>query len=85
MKSTVADLKKLIIARTRNNGYVLLKGNPFFANQSQLEAMREALEEMIEQGKKNPDRRFQISPKQQKSLNNWIRGLEQKYLYENLK
>lgn len=62
---------------------MLLKGNPFFANQSQLEAMKKALEDMIEQGNENPDRRYQVSGKQQESLKNWLYDLEQKYLYGN--
>ncbi|MGF1703888.1 hypothetical protein L4D09_26710 [Photobacterium makurazakiensis] len=83
MKTTVPHLKNLIRARTNNTGYMLLKGNPFFANQSQLEAMKKALEDMIEQGNENPDRRYQVSGKQQESLKNWLYDLEQKYLYGN--
>lgn len=83
MKTTIPHLKNLIKARTNNTGYVLLVGNPFFANQAQIEAMREALKEMITQGDENPNRRYQVTDKQQESLNNWLYDLEQKYLYGN--
>lgn len=83
MRTTIPHLKNLIKARTNNTGFVLMIGNPFFANQSQLDAMREALEDMILQGDENPDRRYQVSSKQQESLKNWLYDLEQKYLYGN--
>lgn len=54
--------------------------HPFWLNQNIIDMYRSELYGVIEEGQKNPSKRFEVTPAQQKSLEKWINDMDRKYL-----
>ncbi len=76
----MANLKKKVKLNVANTGLVLLKTNPYWANDEQIKAMEEAIKIMKENGDDAPAQRYEITPRQMVLLTNWIDSLKQTYL-----
>lgn len=82
MKATMPELKKKVKKMTdvQRTGTSLSLDNPYWINSEHIGFMRTAVIEMIEAGRGEPTKRFEVTEVQQKKLNDWIDGLAQKYL-----
>ena len=81
MKATVAELKKKVRALADQAGYRLDKKNPFFVNNGCIKAIENYIVFVEQDGDNNPDKRLSVTPKQRESLNQWVRGMKDTYLY----
>ncbi len=81
MKATITQIKKKLNAIADRSGYAFDKNAPFYCNKGRVDALREAIEIVKEDGEANPTRRYEISDKQLVSLNKWVKDLEHKYCW----
>ncbi len=76
----MANLRKKVKFNVANTGLVLLKTNPYWANDEQIKAMEKVIKITKVNGDDAPAQRYEITPKQMVLLANWIDSLKQTYL-----
>ena len=79
MKVTIPQLKKKLNSIADRCGYAFDKRAPYYCNRGRVDALRQAIQLVKDDGEANPSRRYEISEKQLVSLNNWVKDLEIKY------
>lgn len=82
MKATMVELKRKARALADKTGFKLFRGNVYFANDSYLDALEKAIQEIISDGEAAPDKRFTPTKVQIQRLNDWVSHLKQTYLLD---
>jgi hypothetical protein len=80
MKTTMPKIKKKILNNVSNTGLVLSKNNPYWANDEQIKSIQEAIVMIHAEGEDSPEKRYEISPAQMNSLDNWVEKMKDEYL-----
>lgn len=81
MKTTLPKLKARISSVVHANfGGGCNFEYPFWLNRNIINMYRSELYNVIEEGKKNPTKRFEVTPAQQNSLEKWINDMDRKFV-----